>query len=164
MDEYHTRIPFRELPALQQASALGRIDGWMVKGWVNPDEWLYPQVQEALSAWSAAHQPRHLVYRMVGGQWDPRTHDLRDALAVNGVPFEFHTQDSDVGRQLIQDHQVDLTRLPAVITHDGTVLQQPSMTDLARHHGIQTRPGRPLRPGGARRRTGGSRRGRLRCL
>ena len=52
MDEYHTRIPFRELPALQHASALGRIDGWMVKGWVNPDEWLYPQVQEALSAWS----------------------------------------------------------------------------------------------------------------
>ena len=42
MDEYHTRISFRELPALQQATALGRIDGWMMKGWVNPDEWLYP--------------------------------------------------------------------------------------------------------------------------
>ena len=83
------------------------------------------------------------MYRMVGGQWDPRTHDLRDALAVNGVPFEFHTQDSDVGRQLIQDHQVDLTRLPAVITYDGTVLQQPSMTDLAANHGIQTRPSTP---------------------
>ena len=143
MDEYHTRIPFRELPALQQASALGRIDGWMVKGWVNPDEWLYPQVQEALSAWSVAHQPRHVVYRMVGGQWDPRTYDLRDALAVNGVPFEFHAQDSDVGRQLIQDHQVDPSRLPAVITFDGTVLQRPSMTDLAAQHGIQTRPGTP---------------------
>src|SRR5690348_2057924 len=36
LDEFHTRIPFRELPALQRASALGRIDGWMVKGWVNP--------------------------------------------------------------------------------------------------------------------------------
>src|SRR6476659_6861798 len=64
LDDYHTRIPFRELPALQRASALGRIDGWMVKGWVNPEEWLYPQVQEALSGWSAAHQPKQLVYRM----------------------------------------------------------------------------------------------------
>lgn len=143
MDEFHTRIPFRELPALRQASALGRLDGWMVKGWVNPEEWLYPQVQEALSAWSVAHRPRHLVYRMVGGQWDPRTHDLRDALAVNGVPFEFHTEDSDVGRQLIEDHHVDQTRLPAVITYDGNVLHQPSMTDLAANHGIQTRPGTP---------------------
>jgi thioredoxin reductase (NADPH) len=41
LDDYHTRIPFRELPALQRASALGRIDGWMVKGWVNPEEWSY---------------------------------------------------------------------------------------------------------------------------
>ena len=91
MDEFHTRIPFRELPALQRASALGRIDGWMVKNWVNPEEWLYPLVQEALSAWSTAHQSRHLVYRVVGEQWDPRSHDLRDGLTVNGVPFAFHT-------------------------------------------------------------------------
>ena len=90
MDDYHTRIPFRELPALQRASALGRIDGWMVKDWINPEEWLYPRVQEALSAWSTAHQPKHLVYRVVGEHWDPRSHDLRDNLTVNGVPFEFH--------------------------------------------------------------------------
>jgi thioredoxin reductase (NADPH) len=56
MDEYHTRIPFKELPALRRASALGQIDGWMVKDWVNPEECLYPLVQEALTAWSTAHQ------------------------------------------------------------------------------------------------------------
>ena len=53
---HHTRIPFTELPALQRASALGRIDFWMVKGWVTPEEWLYPQVQEALTAWTMAHR------------------------------------------------------------------------------------------------------------
>jgi thioredoxin reductase (NADPH) len=143
LDEYHTRIPFRELPALQRASALGRIDGWMVKGWVNPDEWLYPLMQEALSTWSTAHQQRHLVYRLIGQQWDPRTHDLRDGLTVNGVPFAFHTPDSDLGRQLIRDHQVDVTRLPAVIQHDGTVLHQPSMSEIAKSHGIQIRPAAP---------------------
>ena len=142
-DEYHTRIPFRELPALQRATALGRIDGWMVKGWVNPEEWLYPQVQEALSAWSTAHQPRHLVYRVIGEQWDRRSHDLRDALTVNGVPFAFHTEDSESGRQLIRDHRVDLTRLPAVIRHDGTVMHQPSMSEIALSHGIQIRPTAP---------------------
>ena len=50
MDHHHTQIPFTELPALQRATALGQIDFWMVKGWVNPEEWLYPQVQEALSS------------------------------------------------------------------------------------------------------------------
>jgi thioredoxin reductase (NADPH) len=143
MDEYHTRIPFRELAALRRASALGQIDGWMVKDWVNPEEWLYPLVQEALTAWSTAHQQRHLVYRVIGEQWDPRSHDLRDGLTVNGVPFDFHTQDSQLGRQLISDHRVDVKRLPAVIQHDGTVLHQPSLRQLAGAHGIQIRPAAP---------------------
>jgi thioredoxin reductase (NADPH) len=144
LDEFHTRIPFRELPALQRASALGRIDGWMVKGWVNPEEWLYPQVQEALSAWSIAHQRRHVVYRMIGEEWDRRSNDLRDALTVNGVPFAFHAKDSETGRQLVSDHGVDLTRLPALIRHDGTVMQQPSMAEMALSHGIQIRPTAPV--------------------
>jgi thioredoxin reductase (NADPH) len=143
MDEYHTRIPFRELAALRRASALGQIDGWMVKDWVNPEEWLYPLVQEALTAWSTAHQQRHLVYRVIGEQWDPRSYDLRDGLTVNGVPFDFHTQDSQLGRQLISDHRVDVKRLPAVIQHDGTVLHQPSLRQLAGAHGIQIRPAAP---------------------
>ena len=140
MDEYHTRIPFTELPALRRASALGQIDGWMVKDWVNPEEWLYPLVQEALTAWSTAHQQRHLVYRVIGEQWDPRSHDLRDGLTVNGVPFDLHTQDSQLGRQLIGEYRVDVNRLPAVIQHDGIVLHQPSMRQLAGAHGIQIRP------------------------
>jgi thioredoxin reductase (NADPH) len=140
MDEYRTRIPFTELPALQRATALGLIDFWMVKGWVNPEEWLYPRVQEALSAWSRAHRPSHVVYRVVGDQWDPRCHDLRDGLTVNGVPFSFHPPDSDSGHQLIRDHRVDVDRLPAAIRHDGTVLHDPSWTELAVSHGIQVRP------------------------
>lgn len=38
MDRYHTRLPFTELATLQQATALGRIDFWIVKGWVTPEE------------------------------------------------------------------------------------------------------------------------------
>src|SRR3954447_12884082 len=140
MDQNHTQIPFTELPALQRATALGQIDFWMVKGWVNPEEWLYPQVQEALSAWSRTHRPSHVIYRVVGEQWDPRCHDLRDGLTVNGVPFVFHPRDSDIGRQLIRDHEVDVSRLPAVIRHDGAVLQDPSLPEVAGSHGIQVRP------------------------
>ena len=140
MDHHHTQIPFTELPALQRATALGQIDFWMVKGWVNPEEWLYPQVQEALSAWSTTHRTSHVVYRVVGEQWDPRCHDLRDGLTVNGVPFVFHPRGSDIGRQLIRDHQVDTSRLPAVIRHDGAVLQDPSLPEVAGSHGIQVRP------------------------
>ena len=80
MDRYHTLIPFTELATLRRATALGQIDFSVVKGWVTPEEWLYPQIQEALTAWTITHRPRHVVYRIVGDQWAPRSHELRDLL------------------------------------------------------------------------------------
>ena len=137
MDEHHTRIPMTELHILQRATALGQIDFSIMKGWVNPEEWLYPQVQEAISAWSRAHQARHLVYRVVGEQWTHRSHELRDLLTRNGVPFEFHPVDSVAGRQLVEEHAVDTGRLPAFIRHDGSVLHDPSIHEVGSSHGIQ---------------------------
>jgi thioredoxin reductase (NADPH) len=125
---------------LQRAIALGRIDFWVVKGWVTPEEWLYPQVQEALSAWTITHRPHHVVYRIVGEQWAPRSHDLRQVLSRNGVPFTFHPVDSPDGQQMLRDFSVDPARLPALIRHDGSVLHNPSFTDIASAHGIQVRP------------------------
>ena len=80
------------------------------------------------------------MYPVIGEQWDPRSHDLRDGLTVNGVPFDFHTQDSELSRQLIGEYQVDVNRFTGVIQHDGIVLHQPSMRQLAGAHGIQIRP------------------------
>ena len=140
MDRYHTRIPFTELATLQRATALGRIDFWVVKGWVTPEEWLYPQVQEALSAWTILHRPHHVVYRIVGEQWAPRSHDLREILSRNGVPFAFYPADSPQGQQLVHEFSVDPARLPALIRHDGSVLHDPSFADIAGAHGIQVRP------------------------
>ncbi|MGY1620282.1 FAD-dependent oxidoreductase [Geodermatophilus sp. SYSU D00691] len=141
MDENHTRIPFTELPTLQRAIALGQIDLFLVKGWINPEEWLYPQIQEALTAWSTTHRPGHVVYRIVGEQWTPRCHELRDFLTRNGVPFLFYDAASDPDLQLIREHRVDTGRLPAVIRHDGSVLHDPSDTEIGASHGIQVDPG-----------------------
>ena len=140
MDRYHTRVPFTELATLQRATALGRIDFSVVKGWVTPEEWLYPQIQEALTAWTIAHRPGHVVYRIVGEQWTPRSHELRDLLTRNSVPFEFCAADSEAGQQLIKDLAIDVRRLPAVIHHDGSVQHDPSFADVAAAHGIETRP------------------------
>jgi thioredoxin reductase (NADPH) len=139
MDRYHTRIPFSELATLQRATALGRIDFSVVKGWVTPEEWLYPQLQEALSAWTMAHRPHHVVYRIVGEQWSPRSHQLRDLLTRNSIPFQFYPVDSERGRQLVRDFGIDVRRLPALIRHDGSVLHDPADAEVAAAHGITTR-------------------------
>ena len=136
MDQFHTRVPFSELPTLRRAVALGHIDLWTVKGWVTPEEWLYPQVQEALTAWTLANRPHFAVYRFVGDQWSPRSHEIRDLFTRNGVPFEFHAVDSGVGRELVRQYAIDVRRLPAAVRSDGRVLQDPSDAELAASHGI----------------------------
>src|SRR5919199_1571033 len=140
LDNRWTRIPFSALPALQRATALGRIDFWVVKGWVAPEELVYPQVQEALSAWTRANRPRHEVLRVVGEHWSPRSYEVRDMLARNTVPFGFYDVDSDEGCRLLNEYSVDVERLPAVILHDGSVLHDPSVADIAGALGVQTRP------------------------
>lgn len=140
MDQYRTRIPFSELETLQRVTALGRIDFFVVKGWVTPEEWLYPQVQEALTAWTMAHRPHHVVYRIVGEQWDPRSHRLRDLMTRNGVPFAFYLRDSEEGQRLIHEFSLDPDRLPAAIHDSGAVLHDPSIVDLGRSHGVATEP------------------------
>ena len=140
MDRYHTRIPFSELATPRRATALGRIDFAVVKGWVTPEEWVYPQVQEALSAWTVAHRPHHVVYRIVGEQWSPRSHALRDVLTRSSVPFEFHPVASERGRQLMREFGIDVRRLPALVRHDGSVLHDPGDAEVAAAHGVTTRP------------------------
>jgi thioredoxin reductase (NADPH) len=140
MDRRGTRIPFGELQSLQRATALGRIDFWVVKGWAAPEELLYPQIQEALSAWTRANRPRHEVVRVVGERWSSRSHELRDALTRNTVPFGFYASDSEEGRRLLRDHGVDPTRLPAAITYDGSVLHDPTLADVGKALGVDTRP------------------------
>jgi thioredoxin reductase (NADPH) len=140
MDNRGTRIPFGALESLQRATGLGRIDFWLVKGWVAPEELLYPQIQEALTVWTRANRPRHAVFRIVGERWSPRSHELRDTIARNTVPFRFYPVDSDAGQQLLRDYTVDVERLPAVILHDGSVLHQPTQLDIAHALGVHTRP------------------------
>jgi thioredoxin reductase (NADPH) len=124
-----------------RASALGQVDFSILKGWVSPEEWLYPQVQEALSAWAIAHRPRHEHVRLVGERWSPRCHELRDLLTRNGVPFGFYDADSGEGRRLVAEHGLEGARLPVAVLFDGRVLVEPDNRAMAEALGVETRPG-----------------------
>jgi thioredoxin reductase (NADPH) len=140
MDHRGTRLPVDALGSLQRATALGQIDFSVLKGWVTPEEWLYPQVQAALTAWTKANRPRYEAVRVVGERWSPRSHELRDALARNTVPYGFYDAESDDGRRLLRDHGAESERLPVVILHDGRFLTDPDLVDVADALGVRTRP------------------------
>ena len=140
MDRRGTRIPFDSLAALKHASALNRIDFWVVKGGFSPEEWLYLRVQEALSTWTRLHGAHHEVFRIVGDPWSPASHALRETMTRNTIPHGFYPPASERGRELIAAHHVDVARLPAVILHDGSVVHQPTPLQIAQAVGVNTRP------------------------
>ncbi len=140
MDERGTRIPFSALGVIRQATALGRIDFYVVKGWTNPEEGLYPQVQDALTRWSRSHRPHHEVMRVVGTRQSRASHLLRDSLTRNTVPFGFYAVESEEGQRLSGEHSLDQSRLPAVILHNDSILYQPTLEDVAHALGMRTRP------------------------
>jgi thioredoxin reductase (NADPH) len=56
IDQHHTQLPFSELAALQVPPRWGGVTFGLAKGWANPEEWLYRQMQDALTGW---RNPRH---------------------------------------------------------------------------------------------------------
>lgn len=125
-----------------RATMLGHIDFRIVKPWVSPEEWLYRQVGEALSIWWREHRPGFEAVALIGDQWMPRAHELRDTLARNPVPYGFHSPESDEGRRLLAEHGIAHDRLPAVVLFTGQVLVQPTDVELANALGVQTEPSR----------------------
>jgi thioredoxin reductase (NADPH) len=125
-----------------QAMALGHIEHFLPKDSSFPEQWLYPAVSEFLSAWSKSSRAGFEAVRVVGDQWAPRSHDLREKLGRNGVPFGFYSVDSEQGRQLLRRAGVDASRLPVVVMRNGLALVDPTDIEVAKACGARTSPER----------------------
>ncbi|HSK91792.1 MAG TPA: FAD-dependent oxidoreductase [Euzebyales bacterium] len=120
---------------LVDAVAHGRVDHFVVFTGMREDENMHLAVTELLAEYGRDHGPRFEPIRVVGDAWAPRSHELRDLLTRNGLPFGFYPADSDEGRELLAAADVDGSRLPVVLLADGRALVDPSNTEAARHIG-----------------------------
>jgi Pyridine nucleotide-disulphide oxidoreductase len=82
--------------------------------------------------------------RIVGERWSPSSHRLRDALTRNTVPIGFYDVESDEGRRLVDQYDLDLKRLPVVILHNGSVLYSPTLVEVAEAIGVHNTPSKDL--------------------
>ena len=121
-------------PAVQ-AMALGHVDYHIVRPWAD-DEMMYGAMSEYLSSWTREQQPHFELFRIVAAEDDGRVAQLRDVMTRFSMPFGFYAIDTDEGQQLLDEAGLDGTQLPAVISHDGQVIIDPSLPDLARAIGV----------------------------
>jgi thioredoxin reductase (NADPH) len=117
------------------------LDYYLLKPWDPPEEELYPVVEDLLETWEAGATLEAGGVRIVGHRFSRDTHNLRDFLARNRVPARWMDVERDgEARELLQVVGVDDDRLPVALLEDGSVLERPTVLELAERLGIAVQP------------------------
>jgi thioredoxin reductase (NADPH) len=80
-----------------QAVVLGQVDDSTAKPWGPGDDHFHQAISAFLYQW--ARRPRFEAFQVVREQWVLRSHEIRDLLSRNSVPFGFRPVDSHQGRR-----------------------------------------------------------------
>ncbi len=117
------------------------LDYYLLKPWDPPEELLFPVVEDLLTTWEAGTALEAGGVRVVGHRFSKQTHDIRDFLARNRVPARWLDVERDAeARELLAVVGVDAERLPVALLEDGSVLERPTILELAERLGIAARP------------------------
>ncbi|WP_426329020.1 FAD-dependent oxidoreductase [Pedobacter sp. R-06] len=109
-----------------------QLDYYLMKPWDPAGERLYPVLDELLSDWQANYRPEFKGIKLIGFQYSPFSHKLKDYLAGNLIPYQWLDIEKDPeANLLLQLNGLSLENLPVVITEDGEVFIQPDVSALA---------------------------------
>ncbi len=117
------------------------LDYYLLKPWDPPEEQLYPVVEDLLTTWQAGAALEAGGLRLVGHRFSRESHDLRDFLVRNRVPVRWLDAERDTeAKELLRVEAVPADRLPVAVLEDGTVLERPTILELAERLGVTANP------------------------
>ena len=115
------------------------LDHYLEKPWDPPEEHLFPAIDDLLSAWQAEDRPEVSGLRLIGHQWSPRSHDIKDFIARNLIPYRWLDAERDPdARRLLDAAGLVEADLPALFLEGGTVLKNPDARQVAERLGLAT--------------------------
>jgi len=127
--------------AIFDSMALGRIDYYVLKPAVSPDELFHQAICSFLLEWTQARRIAPHTIRVVGEDWAGRAHELRDALQRCAIPHAFYLSGSTEGRSVLAKAGPG-AKLPLMILPDGQVLSDPTNREIAYATGSSIDPER----------------------
>jgi thioredoxin reductase (NADPH) len=111
---------------------------YLLKPWDPPEEKLYPVLDDLLQTWRPPPPVTNL--RVVGHRWSQPSHELREFLARNLVPYRWLDVETDsAATELLDVAQIDAKALPVVVLDDGDVLSAPTLHEVAERIGLRVR-------------------------
>ena len=113
------------------------LDHYLEKPWEPPEEHLFPAVDDLLGAWQAEYRPEIGGLRLIGHQWSAGSHQIKDFLASNLIPYRWLEIDRDADAlRLLEAAGKTIEDLPALLLEDGTALSKPDMRQIAGSLGL----------------------------
>ena len=127
---------YSDIEAAVRAINEAHLDHYLSKPWDPPEERLYPVIDDLLDAWQAEYLPEEKGLRLVGDQWSPRSHAIKDFLASNLIPYRWFDITRDANARVLLDASgVAANELPALYFEDGSVLRNPEPRQVAERLG-----------------------------
>lgn len=132
---------YADIDAAIHAINVVGLDYYLLKPWSPPEQKLYPVLDDLIEDWLANYRPAFDGVRLIGHRWSARSHEIKDLLARNHIPYQWlDVETSDDARELLTASHITPSpdRLPVVVTASGIVLEKPDNGSLASQIGLQT--------------------------
>ncbi|HSU59450.1 MAG TPA: FAD-dependent oxidoreductase [Bryobacteraceae bacterium] len=122
-----------------------QLSHYLLKPWDPPQQHLYPVLDDLLEDWQSNFRPPFEGLRLLGARWSPKAYELRDFLARNQVPYQWHDieavdRDPET-RRLLDSLSPDEQKFPLAVFRDGETMQDAKPHEVAAKLGLQTRAG-----------------------
>lgn len=114
-----------------------QLDYYLMKPWDPPEERLYPIVNGLLEDWQSSYRPAFKGIKVIGYQFSPKSHDIKEFLSGNLIPFQWlDIETSEEGGQLLKLNNIMTKDLPALFLEDGSCLVSPPIPTVAEKIGL----------------------------
>jgi thioredoxin reductase (NADPH) len=114
-----------------------QLDYYLMKPWDPPEEKLYPVINELLDDWLSDYRPPFKGIKVIGYQFSPKSHEIKEFLSGNLVPYQW--QDVELSKEaqdLLKLNNIALKDLPALFLEDGSCLCSPGIPQVADKIGL----------------------------
>ncbi|MEM8896751.1 MAG: FAD-dependent oxidoreductase [Bacteroidota bacterium] len=122
-----------------------QLDYYFMKPWDPPEEKLYPVIDDLLEEWQSSYKPDFAGIRIVGYQWSPLSHTVKDFLSGNLIPYRFLDIETDERAREVADlNNIPHKDLPLIVFEDGSMLTQPSVNEIGEKVGLSSHASEPM--------------------
>ncbi len=109
-----------------------QLDYYLMKPWDPPEEKLYPVINDLLDDWQNDYIPEFKGIKLVGYQFSPQSHTIKDYLASNLIPYRWlDVEKNPDAKDVLELNKITVDQLPLIVFDDGAFLTKPTVRAIA---------------------------------